>query len=319
MARAKTSFPTPVSPSSSTVAGVRATSSACASACRTAGLADTIRCENRGPHASGRPCASSPAAWLAQLPDLVERALQRLVAVLARECLAEHARDETQLVDDLRRPFVFLRCCHEGEGAPLSGTAARQCDGNNGGGSKSLPQDRGAIHLVRHLMEPREEGGLALLQVRSDAPNGGEHPGIGKRPQRMLHPEMGRDDVHRVAVAPPQDGVIEPQSLGQQAQAPPDGFVDRLGLDRHKLRGKVGDLPWDAGPGHGVRGLTRVKPAGLRPPGTGGDDVVHGIVPGLFAGARNHRHFCHLDTCSASDFRLAPCSVSDGLSPNASL
>ncbi len=257
---------------------------------------------------------------LAQLPDLVERALQRFVTALARECLAEHARDDTQLLDDLRRPFVFRRCRDDGERTPFSGHAARQRDGNNGGGPDALLQDRGAIHRVRHLIEAREAGGLPLLQSRRDERNGGQHPWIGKRPQRMLDPEVGRDDVHVGAVDPPQHGVIEPQALSKLAQAPPDGAGDRLGLDGHKLRGHVGDLPLDAGPASRGRDRARIEPVILGPPGTGRDDVVQRVVRGLFVSACNrHRHVCSPRYVFASGFRLAPCSVSDGLSPNASL
>src|SRR3954453_6591581 len=123
IAWANTSLPTPVSPSSRTVAGVGATCSAWARAVRIARLPDTIRreplssrtrgCRHSAFDAAGSRscCSSSGAPWrppplgvrrrgLAQLLQLVERPLQRLVAGPPHQRLAEHARDDAQLLDN---------------------------------------------------------------------------------------------------------------------------------------------------------------------------------------------------------------------------
>ena len=216
----------------------------------------------------GRRRSSSTARRLGPRPGFPERAQQRLVAGPTCQGQPEYTRDETQLLDDLGRPLVFRRRRDEGERAAFSGGAAGQRDGNNGCGPNPLPQNRRAVHLVGHLIEPREVDGLVLLPSRRDERNGRQHPWIGKRPQPMLAPGMRCDDVHVVAVGPPQDGVVEPQALADLAQARRKSVVDRVGLDRHKMPGKIGDQPLDGGPVSACPGPTRIERVIVRSAGT---------------------------------------------------
>ena len=166
IACANTSLPVPVSPSSRTVAGVGATCSTCARAWRIARLPDTIRREPLEPAHARLPALRTGGRGLAQLVQLVERALQRLVAGLPRQRLADHARDDPQLLDDRGRPVVFARRGTEQPGRRAHPPPAAERHREHRRRLDALPQEGAAIDGVVQLVEPREQGGLACQQRR---------------------------------------------------------------------------------------------------------------------------------------------------------
>ena len=109
------------------------------------------------------PALRAGGRGLALLLQLVERALQRLVAGFPHQRLPEHARDDPQLLDDRGRPVVFARRGTERQAGGLAG-AGGQRHGEHRCRLDALPQEGAAIDGVVQLVEPREEGGFARQQ-----------------------------------------------------------------------------------------------------------------------------------------------------------
>ena len=218
-------LPTPVSPSSSTVAGVAATYSAWASAWRIARLPDTISRELRSSRTRGSPVSTEGAGSRAL--QLVERAPQRRVAGLSHQGVVEDARDDPQLLDIRGRPVVFARRGTERQAGGLTG-ARGQRHGEHRRRLDALPQEGAAIDGVFQLVEPREERSFARQQRR-----GGEWSQLRLRrvrsqPVRIPVPAV-RNLTRLAAGRLPQHRLIELQFLADAAQAVPDGASTQSG------------------------------------------------------------------------------------------